>query len=197
MKIDRSLADCERLIEEATISKVAIIITWISVPALLIFCFGVTYLPGLIRYAVHAKLRETLMQQLGVTELGFGDVFSAVAKDVFGAAAPFLIGVGIFFSVVLGLVWLVWALVTTRRIRSYALVCTDFRVIGKTKAQELAIPYPQLKNVFLGSSVWGRWFGYGELTLQSDKGSITVKNIAHAENIRRFLMSKIEEACGT
>lgn len=166
MEIDHILRRGEQVIEVAQISKASLILLWVSAPAFVLVTFLVTFLPGIL---VRAAL---------------------------GWLSSFLIGVGVFLIVVLALVWSGCALVLTRRNSSYALVCTDFRVIGKTKDRELSIPYAELKNVMLGSSVWGRWLGYGDLTLHADKGSITVKNIAHAEDFRKFLMGKIYDEMG-
>ena len=63
--------------------------------------------------------------------------------------------------------------------------------IGKNAKQELSIDYKDLINVHEGNSLFGSVFGYGDLTLQGERESITVKNIMDAEEIRKALLEKI------
>ena len=159
----------EEVEKRAEISRAAIVAIWVSIPlAILIFLFPV--LSGLIKGSIWGfKL--------------FGDGFGS-ALGVLAINAAILLTPVIF-------AYIGFAIVYSNQNKEFALIVTNYRVIGKNAKQELSIDYQDLVNVHEGHSVLGSMFGYGDLTLQSGRESITVKNIKDAEEIRKKLLEKI------
>ena len=159
----------EEVEKRAEISKMAIVAIWVSIPlAVLILLFPT--LSGLIRGSMWGL--KLFGSDFG-TLLG---VLAVIGAIILTPAIPAYIGFAVIYS---------------RRNQEFALVVTNYRVIGKNAQQELSIDYEDLVNVHEGHSLLGMLFSYGDLTLQSGKGSITVKNIKDAEAIRKNLLARI------
>lgn len=159
----------EEIEQRAEISKVAIAAIWISIPLIvLIFLF-----PSILSLIKGSLWGFKLFGE------GFG-----VALGVFAVIVVIILTPAI-------LAYIGFAIVYSNHNKEFALVITNYRVIGRNSKQELSIDYENLVNVFEGHSILGAMFGYGDLTLQSDRGSITVKNIKDAAEMRKNLLEKI------
>lgn len=170
MKIEFLLKEGEEILHTAKISKAAIAAIWISIPlAVLIF-----YFPALL-----GLIRGTLWGNVLFGE-GFSTVLGVLLIILVVVLSPLIFA------------YVIFAIVYSRRNRAYALVVTNYRVIGKTSKQELAIRYEEIVNVHLGRSILGKLCSYGDLTLQGERGNITVKNIKDAEEIRRMILEKAD-----
>lgn len=190
----------EEIVSDAKISKAAIILLWVSVPAfLLVFCV-IVYLPQIIAIQVNAELRRTIMEAMGVEYLSFGNLLSA-AKDqafssVFADLAGVVSGIVTFFVILLIIVWFIWACIYTRMNVRYSLTLTNQRVIATVKGESFEAEYKDIYNVCVLRSIWGKLFGFGEISVQAEKGAMTVKNIASAEQLQKAILDRVDEAQG-
>ncbi len=183
------LKEGETLIREVHISKAGIIVLWLAVPVFLLITLGATYLPGLLSYAASSAMRNALMDMLGVEHLSMGDIVGAV-----GAWIPSWLKIVFWiFMTPLIVLWFGWCLVATYQNTRYSLCYTDQRVVATAKGEEFTAPVSELKQVFVGQSIFGKLFKYGEVTIEAKKGSVTVKNITQAMDVKRDLLRMMEE----
>ena len=159
----------EHIVKQAETSIASLVITYISVPAILL----VVYLPRIIKNLIIGKVVEAV---------GFGSgllsFFSAVLTVI---------------TVILGIVWAGVCVVMTLKHFSYSLTITDFRVIGSARHAKVDAPLSEVVNVFLEQPLLGKLFHYGSINVYTRRGSVTVKNLKNPEEIYRMLLSKAEE----
>lgn len=166
------LKEGERVVGSARISKAAIVILWVSVPCFLLVSFGALYIPPLLRV---------------------GKVVSLVDEEIGEGLSKAAIGVLTFIVILLAAVWAGVAAVLTKRNVCFSLIYTNLRVFATTKNEQLEAPVGEIKNVFVGDSLLGKLFGYGNLTVQTERGSITVKNVCEPEELKRALFKLLED----
>ena len=175
--LKEKLNDCETIVAEAKISKASILLDWLSIPSVLLIIFLSVCLPVLLDIYSSVHKLETIAKVLGVEEVKF---FDLVANMGIAFRLPkFLI---VFMDVMLGLLvisWFVWACVKTKWHFGYELIATDSRLLLWAKGQFLESKWLDVKNVFIGQSLWGRIFNYGTVTVHCKNGALTVKNITN------------------
>lgn len=198
MRQDVALEQGEERLGEAKISKAALVLLWVSVPAFLLVFGGIVYLPQIAALWLDAELRQAAAEALGVDTLSFAQLLAAAGEGTFFAAfadlAAVVRGIAVFFLALLLVAWFVWACVYTRQNMRYSLTLTDRRVIATAKGERLEAEYQEIYNVAVLRSVWGRLFGFGEISVQTEKGSVAVKNVSGAERWRRELLARSDEA---
>lgn len=89
--------------------------------------------------------------------------------------------------------WFGFSCVSTYLNTQDAVVYTNQRIICSTRTKTLESPLGEIKNIFVERSLFGRLFKYGTITVQTEKGSLTVKNLSDPETIRREVISLSEE----
>lgn len=201
MQNNFQLQEGEIIEREAVISRAALIMIWVSVPAFLIIDFLTVYLPQIISYAVNAELKQMLLEQLGLQQLSFSNLYAAARTDIYSQIFSFLPASfinfvkGLFTAmlIILIIVWLIWACIVTKLNLRYSLVITNMRVLARAKDDVFETSYDEINNVVVGRSIWGKLLRYGEITVQAENGSVTVKNIADAEEIKNLLNAKIDQ----
>lgn len=177
----------EQVLREAKISVAAVAVLWLSVPAFLLVGFCGTYLPGLIGAYASSETMQALLDGIGAETASFHAVFSAVKENLFGGVPKPVVGFAIALVVLLVVCWLSWACVCTKLHFRYSLLVTDSRVIGSAGKQTLDAPLCELKNVFVGQSWMGKLFRYGTVTVQTERSSLTVKNVSRPNEIKALL----------
>ena len=184
IELERTLKNDEKITERSKQSYAAIAVMWLSIPAVFLFVFLFVVLPPIIRILVSKELNEALQAQLGIDALSF--------QDAVASAFPhsFVNGLLIAAASLLAAVWLIWACIMTQRCLGYELAFTDLRVIGKAKELFFEAPFSKVKNAFIERSIWGKLFGYGNVTVYAeDTSSCTFRNIKNPEYWRQKLLS--------
>ena len=170
---------------------------WAVIPAVFLIIFLTAYLPVLIKISVESEVRDLLFEQLGIEELGFGNIRDALYLSILSAlpveVVKFVSGLAAGIIALLVLAWLGWACVYTYMNTRYALIITDSRVFAKAKNKAFQTDFQSIVNVAVAQSLFGKIFGYGEIHIQTQKDAITVCNIAHAKSIENVLWSKAEK----
>ena len=159
----------ESIVKQAEISIASLLITYISVPAILL----IVYLPRIIKRLIIGTVVEAV---------GFGSGLLNFFSTVFTVIA-----------VILGIVWAGVCVVMTLKHFSYSLTVTDFRVIGSARCVKVDAPLSEVVNVFLEQPLLGKLFHYGNINVYTRRGSVTVKNLKNPEEFYRILLSKAEE----
>ena len=160
------LKEGEQLLGSAKISRASIAALWLSVPCFAAVGFG-GFLPGMIRLLrLAASIDETVSAVLG----------GAIAVAV----------------VVLALAWTAVAAVLTKRNICYGLIFTNLRVVATSYKTQMEASISDLKNVFVEESLPGKIFRYGTLTVQTEKGSVTVKNVCDPGLLQKQLFDLME-----
>lgn len=181
----------ERLVRRAKISKMVVLMIWGSVPAVALVWFLSIYLPQLIRYTVNAQLRAALLQSLGEEDVSFFQLFSAVRGMGYSSAlaflpdglVSFLKGFMVFAALLIVLVWFIWACAVTSRTVQYSLVYTNLRVVARTRTMRLEAEPGEITDVRVEQSFWGKIFHYGDVTVRTERQSITVCNVCLPDEI--------------
>lgn len=155
------LKEGEHLLGSAKISRAAIAALWLSVP-----CFLVVGLWGFVPATVSILRLAAFIDE---------NLFSVLEKAIAGIV------------IALSLVWAAVAAVLTKKNVCYSLVYTDFRVVATFRNTLFEANISEIKNVFAEQSLWGKIFRYGALTVQAEKGSITVKNVCDPMTIQKQL----------
>lgn len=193
MALKSKLLPDENIVKEVKISKIAILMTWISIPAVFLVYFVFFELPILIRSYIDAEIRNLLLGMLGLDKLSFGTVLFH-SNAVLGISLPsWLIGFVTFLFILLFIVWLCWASVMTVLHYGYELILTDRRILGRTKNNELECEWEAVNNVFVERSVWGKLFHYGTLTIQTRKGAITIKQVSDPDFVLREFKTRYQD----
>ena len=176
----------DRVIKKATISKKALIITWLSIPGVFVLFFLFTYLPQLIVFLIKGGVKKLITDQIYVDGKR-PSAMEFVWDKMFSFIPPVLLGIACFFLGLLLFVWFCWALYMTHRHFQYGLVFTETEVIGMARKQTLRVSLKNVNNIYLERSLWGRLLGYATITVASSRGSISVKNVANAETFAKEL----------
>ena len=69
----------------------------------------------------------------------------------------------------------------TKKFKQNELLFTTEEVVGRNKKNVLKIPLKAVSNIYVEKSLWGRIFKYGTITIVSSKGSVSIENIAFAD----------------
>lgn len=184
-KLDDILLPGDKIIKQAAISKKALCVTWFSIPGVFLIYYLVVYLPALISLYAKGEIKKAIKEAAGlgktisISDLIVDEIFSFIPDEVF-AIMRFCIGLLIF-------AWLCWALFQTYRHFQFALAYTETDLLGISKGESLRIPLQSVNNIYVETSLWGKLFGYGALTISSSKGSISVKNIAKPRDFAKQL----------
>lgn len=165
----------EQILGKAKISKASILILWISVPCFLLIGFGGLYFPIIVQ------------------ALSVGGFLFLVDAELAGGISAVALGVLTAIIIILASIWCVVAAVMTKRNTCYSLIFTNLRVVATTKTQHLEAPSCELKNVFVGNSLIGNILHYGTLTVQTERGSITVKNVRNPALLKQQLFDLMEK----
>ena len=185
------LDEGEEIVAEANISKAAILLDWLVLPCLLLLLFLSVCLPVLGSIYSSVKKVEMIAEILGVEEVTFSDL---VAHMGIAFQIPkFLI---IFIDVMLGLLivsWLGWACVKTYTHFGYELIATDKRILLQAKGATLESTWEEVKNIFIGQSVWGKLFHYGNVTIHCSRGALTVKSVTDPYRYRQELYKRTSD----
>ena len=183
IELESTLKNDEKITERSKQSHAAIIVMWMSIPAVFLFVFLFVVLPPIVHAMISRELSEALQAQLGVETLSFWDAAASVFPH--SAVNALLIA----SASVLAAVWLIWACVMTRRCLGYEIAFTDLRVIGKAKELFFEAPFGKIKNVFVERSIWGKLFGYGNVTVYAENiSSCTFRNIKDPDYWRQRLL---------
>ena len=175
IELERTLKNDEKITERSKQSYAAIAVMWLSIPAVFLFVFLFVVLPPIIRILVSKELNEALQAQLGIDALSF--------QDAVASAFPhsFVNGLLIAAASLLAAVWLIWACIMTQRCLGYELAFTDLF---------FEAPFSKVKNAFIERSIWGKLFGYGNVTVYAeDTSSCTFRNIKNPEYWRQKLLA--------
>ncbi len=171
----------ETVVAEIGISKRAILVEWLFLPALFLFFFLTVCLPVILQTLVNKAARAAFAAAIGVEDVGFFDV----ASNLWTAVSPWIPRwIFITAQVLLWLtvaVWVAVALVRTFRHFGYKILLTDKRVFARARSERFECEWKDLVNVFTERSVWGKLFRYGNVVLQGPRGSVTVRHVAHPE----------------
>ena len=173
----------ENIVAEAKISKAAIVIDWLVLPAVLLLLFLSVCLPILGSVYSSVQKMELIAKALGIEEINFADLVAHMG--VAFQLPKFLI---IFIDVILGLLivsWFGWACVKTYLHFGYELIVTDCRILLYAKGEYLESKWEDVKNVFIGQSIWGKLFRYGNVTVHAPRGAVTVKNVTDPYRYRQ------------
>ena len=181
----------ENVVHEARFSTASLIITWLAIPGVLFIFFMITYVPYLIRSRILRAFKDAAMEEMGVTAGESEGLFDLIG-GMFGAIPSFLLVLLCIPILLLVLAWLGWCLVMTGRHAHSSLAITDFRVIGRSKGEEMDSPLSKIVNVFLEQSLWGKLFNYGNLTVHTQKLSVTFYHVDDPQAVRYLLMKDIE-----
>ena len=186
----------EKVVMEAKPAKLALIVTWLSIPGVFFILFLIIYLPQLLRMAFSKAAKAAAMEALGVSSMEQVNVGSYVWDLIWGNIPTFLIVLICIPIVILVLVWFVWCLVMTYRHLSYCLAITDIRVIGKARGTEMTSPLNEVVNVFMERSLWAKIFGYGSIVVHTKShGAQTFHNIANPKEVFHVLMNYASNYC--
>lgn len=189
------LREGEKVVAVSKTTKIGLILTWMSIPGFYFVLWLITYVPVAVKTAVSASFRQTIMQELGVSDWGQVNLFAYVFGQIHIEIPRFifvLLGVS---AGMLILIWLACCLVMTWRHFRYNLAITDLRVIGRAQGEILDSPLNEIVNVYIERSIWGRLLGYSAITVQTKRKSLTVKNIKDPKSIFDLLMSYASEYC--
>lgn len=181
----------EKVVVDAHISKAAIIIDWLLFPFILLLFFLTVCLPCLGSIYSSVEKINRIASILGVEEIDFIDLL--VNMGTAFRLPKFLI---IFIDILLALLvvcWFGWACVKTYLHFGYELLATDKRLMVRSKGEYLESKWDEIKNVFVAQSIWGKFLGYGTVTVHSARGAITVKSITSPYKIQQEFYSRTSD----
>jgi uncharacterized membrane protein YdbT with pleckstrin-like domain len=115
-----------------------------------------------------------------------GAIWAFLAIVIFASADAVMAGL------VLGILLLINPFI---RFVTTELGFTNKRVIGKTgliNTKSLDSPLNKLNNSSVSSGLFGKIFGYGNVSISTSSGSYAYKGIAEPETLRAALMQQIE-----
>ena len=157
MKRDEVVLKSGETIEYSTkISKKALLVTWLAIPAFIFVPSAVAYIPQLIKSLVQNGIRDALF---GDALPSFPTIWS-ILPDSVGTFLRVLITIPI---VLLILVWLGICLVQTQRHFKNSLFVTNYRVIGESIEGDVYEELSNIKNVHVEQSLFGKIFNYGAI----------------------------------
>ncbi len=169
----------EEILIRAQRSRFAVIITWLSLPIFLLLVVCTTYLPAVIGMLTKAEARKNAAELLNVDSdsIGFGDALEAAWEQILSNVPTFVWVLIAFPFVMLVLAWIGYSAFTTLNLRRNELVQTNVRYIARTKSKLLFFTAEEVRNAVVEQSVWGKWFGFGNINISTNSGAITVHYI--------------------
>ena len=185
----------EFVVKKTESSRLGLIMTWLCGPVCLITLFLITYLPPLFGMLVSSAAKQAAAEALGLSDGSEVNVASYVFEQVFGAIPGFawvLIAIPLVGVMV---AWLIWCLVMTYRHFQYKFVMTNQRVLGVARGELLEATLKEVKNANIGQSIWGKLFHYGEITVQTAKGSLTFYGIHNPQETYKLVLEQAKEYC--
>ena len=93
------------------------------------------------------------------------------------------------------LIPLIKAIIITIAYFHCELAITNKRVVGRVgliKTESLDTSLNKVQNITVENGFWGKFFGYGTVTIRDAAGMITFAGIKNPEEFKRTLMSQIE-----
>ncbi len=181
----------EHIIIEAKISKAAIIMDWLLFPFILLLFFVTVCIPVL--YGIYSDVQklQDVAEMLGVEDINFTDLVANMTA-VFGLPKFVKIILGCMVGL-LFLCWFIWACVKTRLHFGYGLIATDERILLSSKGEYLESEWEGVKNVFAEQSLWGKIFGYGNITVHTGRGVLTVKSVTSPIKVKNEFYFRIQD----
>lgn len=171
----------------ATISIKALIVAWLSIPALYIIPYIFVYLPKYIKMKIEGEIESAIREAAGLGEkISVSDI---VKQEIYGAIPPIVTDIIGFFVGLLFFAWFCWAIGYTVKHFKYKLHYDEKELYGKSGKKELTVSLDKINNIYIEDSIWGKLFNYGSITISSTVGSITIKNVAGARAFAKRLAS--------
>lgn len=177
----------EKNIIQAKISIKALLVAWLSIPALYILPYIFVYLPNYISMKIKGEIEKAMLEAANLGEkISVSDV---IKNEIYGNLPPIIPAIIEFFAGLLFFAWLCWAIVYSIRHFKNELRYDENKLYGRTGKKEVTIPLNKINNIYIEDSLWGRLFNYGTITVVASCGSISVKNIANARSFAKQLAS--------
>lgn len=181
----------EEIVREVKISKAAILVDWLSIPCVFLFFFLTVCLPVIVQTYAKEEVRNKLLEMLGAEEIGFFDIMGNLGF-VIGLPA-FVRGFVVFLFVLLGVSWLVFCLIQTKRHFGYEIVITERRILARAKSELFDEEWSRVKNVFVERSLWGKLFRYGTVTIHGVSGSVSVRHVGDPESVQKEFYLRMKD----
>ena len=188
---DVVLKSGETIEYSAEISKKALLVTWLAVPAFIFIPSAVAYIPQLIKSLINNGIKNALFGDASLPS--FPTIWSILPDEV-GTFLRVLIAIPVVIAV---LIWLGVCLVQTQRHFKNSLFVTNYRVIGESIKGDIYEELSNIKNVHIEQPFFGKIFNYGAIVISGKKQSITVKNIHDPKKVYNMLMSYAESYCAS
>lgn len=173
----------DKKIAQATISIKTLIVAWFSIPVYYIVFSIVSKITGVLSFITNALSLAIngCVDALIVTLLGH------YAEDQVSQSVSQHVTIGLIIFPVA--IWLCWAIVYACLHFNYKLYYTNENLIGKAGKKQVNIPLKKINNIFVESSLWGKIFNYGTITITSNVGSISIKSVSNAKVFAKKLAS--------
>ncbi len=182
----------ETIREEVTISKTGLLVTWLSIPSVLLVTFIFTYMPYIVRITFSKAFRQALMEQYEVDVFSDLNLSATIFDLVFGNIPTILIVLLCIPFLLLVIAWLAVCLYKTSQYFNCCLALTDRRIIGRANREELSAYLDEIVNVFIERSLPGKVFNYGNIVVHTKRKSVTFKNIHNPRRMYDLIMSYAE-----
>ena len=187
MKIkDTVFKNGEQVEYEAKVSKKALLVTWLAIPAFIYVPATIAYIPTFIKSLVTNKIKDVVFGNVDIPS--FPSVWSLLPDEI-GNFVRVLVTIPL---VLLFLVWLGFCLVQTKRHFQNSLFVTNYRVVGESRQGEIEEELSNIKNVHVEQSLFGKIFNYGAIVINGKKKSLTIKNIDNPKKVHKMLISYVE-----
>ncbi len=173
----------ERVHTKAKISKSAVLVCWFSIPFVFFATFLFVYLPKLIKGKIEDKIKEKTGLG-GIEEL---NPFKIIKDEMISSALTVYLPIITVTLILFIVVWLCFSLYLTHRHFQYELAITTYDVIARAGKKIVRIPLRAVSNIYLETSLWGKIFRYGTITIVSSRYSISIKNVAQAKQFSKTL----------
>ena len=173
----------DKKIAQATISIKALIVAWVSIPIYYIVFSIVSKITGILSFMTNVLS----LAIKGCTDALIVALFGYYAEEMFSQSISQYVTIGLILLLVV--VWLCWAIVYTCLHFNYKLYYTKENLIGKAGNKQVFIPLKKISNIFVESSLWGKIFNYGTITISSNVGSISIKSVSNAKVFAKKLAS--------
>ncbi len=180
--INSILKEDEKVIVASSVSKSALLVIWLSIPAV----FMAMYLPAVISaIASAAKSADR-----AVSVLAFLGVDLAGLLEAAGVSRAISVFVAVVFTILV-ITWIIIALFFTRMHLGYKLVLTDQRIVGKAKNEDMDVTWDKVKNVTISHTWIERLFKYGTVTIVTKHYSRTFQCMSKPNEIKRVIFDHI------
>lgn len=187
MKItDIVLKKGEQLEYEAKISKKALLVTWLAIPAFIYIPSTIAYIPTFIKYLITNKIKDVVLGNVNIPT--FPSIWNLLPDEI-GIFIRVLITIPL---VIIFLAWFIFCLVQTKHHFQNSLFVTNYRVIGESRQGKIDEELSNLNNVHIEQPLIGKIFNYGSIVINGKKNSLTIKNIDNPQKVHKMLMSYIE-----